>query len=313
MGGAWVEREVAFAWAFNLAYSFHMPLFAFLSAYVLAGREKRPSEQLGRRALQLLVPYVAWVLIGGLLGGVPFGRLPAFVGAALLDPHASGAPWFLYALFGCFVVFTLVRARTKSEVALAVSAVPVAMLSLVPQTPCGDLLGMYDVALLYPFFVIGFLAATHRDAVDGQRRWLLPAGLVAWAALFIVVLPVMAPEASWWYLDYVARGLPGGFVLLLLARYGCALGGVITVFFLYDHVRGWLRDGQAFLGERTLGIYVVHGLILTALARLTDNLAVLTVATLTAALAITLVLERLPGVRGVLLGIWPRQTARPNR
>lgn len=45
--------------AFRFIYSFHMPLFFFVSGY-LANRGRWDSNVIRRRAIQLLIPFAAW-------------------------------------------------------------------------------------------------------------------------------------------------------------------------------------------------------------------------------------------------------------
>jgi hypothetical protein len=95
----WIERGVLDSFWLNVAYSFHMPLFAFLSSYVLLGREGRPLDLVGKRAVSLMLPYVVWVIVGYLsVGTFSLRGVADYLGTRLVYPQSPGAPWFLCAL-----------------------------------------------------------------------------------------------------------------------------------------------------------------------------------------------------------------------
>lgn len=75
---------------FQFIYSFHMPLFLFISGYLTCrGSFKR--WNIGKRALQLLLPFITWALIS------PFLESRAFTIKPFLYPDTG--LWFLYNLF----------------------------------------------------------------------------------------------------------------------------------------------------------------------------------------------------------------------
>lgn len=94
-------------------YSFHVPLFLFISGYFYREEEERaPLLYLKKKAKRLLVPYFAWNLVYGLLawglrafGGFSMGE-PISLKSLFLDPFLNGyqfiynfAAWFVPVLF----------------------------------------------------------------------------------------------------------------------------------------------------------------------------------------------------------------------
>ena len=98
-----------------LFYSFHMPMFFFLSGMFAARSVYRPTgEFLSNKARTILYPYILWSLIQG---GVNIAisahtnrpmTTAALAYAILLDPYSVF--WFLYCLFFCMI---LILALTK--------------------------------------------------------------------------------------------------------------------------------------------------------------------------------------------------------
>ena len=307
VGTVWVQTSSLNSLLLNVAYSFHMPLFAFLSAYVLFGREGSPGSLVRKRALGLLLPYAVWVGISWVLYGprTLAGTIDYFKVRALY-PQSPNAAWFLYALFGCFLLFAIVRAlkgRDRMLIASAVLMMGVLVLPWVSSNP----LGITDIAWLYPFFVMGYLSSEHAEELRAHRMVLMVSGVVVWAALLPFIWPVLVPELNWWYPELReflhSMHLPGAVVVLYAVRYTCAAAAITALYSLYDYVRGRALTWQAWVGRRTLGMYVIQPYILMLVSRtISQNWVVLAVAAFGGSLALTWLLEQNRYTRLVLLG-----------
>ena len=96
-----VAGHVWFAPGVRLAtYTWHVPIFFVLSGY-LASRV-RLGELVRRRALSLLLPYAAWLVLIGVLLGAVRDPLRLLAGGAQL-PHGFTAFWFVTAFFVAIV------------------------------------------------------------------------------------------------------------------------------------------------------------------------------------------------------------------
>ncbi len=100
---------------YSWVYLFHMPVFFFLSGWLVRGRRPRPqSESLAQYAGTLLYPYMVWGLLTWLahLAGDAIGATnsPANVWAPVLLLYSpSAGPWFLYVLFMIHVLWLIVE------------------------------------------------------------------------------------------------------------------------------------------------------------------------------------------------------------
>ncbi len=316
-GIGWVRMTPGVDAALTAIYSFHMPLLAFVSGLAFSRSSVGYGRSfLGRRAAGLLVPYFAWLGVAWLVVGdrTPAGLL-RFFGSAAIDPQSPGALWFLYALFASSVVLAAVMALGGSDRALVASAAVVGLGGMLPLGAYSNVLGLSDVAWLYPFVAAGVIVARHRTSLE-RSRLLVPLALVLWTASLPFVWPVVVPGPRWWFPGVTAALAPLGTsvaslvakALWALVRVAGALAGTYVAFWLGTRVRGALLTGCAWLGRRTLGVYATHSLILLALAPLVAPLAIaarvvaLIVLALVAALAITLLLERWGVTRKVFLG-----------
>lgn len=273
-------------WLVKAMVAFDMPLFAFLSGWVLSGREgRRPLPFLGRKVLTLIVPYAAWIAIELPFRHVAWVDLVPRLALAHINPHAGLQMWFLWVLFGMFVIFTVTRLISASSVWTAVVAIAVGAVLLLPPTA---VLGVDKIAWLYPFFILGYLAARHRD-----RLWRF-AGVAA-----VVAVAALAGVALLGY-AHVA------------ARFAAALAGMLGSFGLYAVLPRSLLHVQAWIGRRTLGVYGGQMLVLPYLVVGSGptGAALSWAIVLAASCVLVLVLERILPLRAVFLGRWPRSHAR---
>jgi surface polysaccharide O-acyltransferase-like enzyme len=277
--------------------AFNMPLFAFLSGWVLSGREGHdPLRFIGKKALALVVPFIAWVAIELPIRHVKTADILPRLGTALMNPHAGLQMWFLLVLFWMFVIFIVARAISRTSLWLAATGIAMGALLLLPlpQTMAID-----KIAWLYPFFILGYLAARHRSAVGGRRGLAIKAvgAVIAVLAVFVlkdvalrfdlallgmavcglvyVPLPrrVLTPQA---WLGQRSMGVYGGqMVLLPFLIVGAGLGPAFST--------PWFTVGQGWIGA-----IASWALVLTAVA------------------ALTWVLEHIPPLKWVLLGQWPK-------
>jgi fucose 4-O-acetylase-like acetyltransferase len=254
-------------------FSLHMPLFFFLSGMTASIQYRRTGVDLSRRAWALLTPYATWLI---LLTFTLSAALVSKLGLAALNPRAG--LWYLYVLFALWLVLWLLdRLPGRLEVGvIALCAIFIVAphvggiepysgqqladlasnrLSAVNTGP--GLLGWRSVAWFFPFFGAGFL--TTSDMLRSRLRswrWVLPA--LAWTALIALAWPPIAvpgevPATS-------GFGLNGYFYAIY--RYALAFAGTAAAIGILNPVRGVLRSGLAWLGQRTLAIYLVHGLFL---------------------------------------------------
>lgn len=215
--------------AVEFMVSFDMPLFVFLSGFVLFGREgSDPRAFLKRRALSLLVPYFAWVSVEMLRLRVPIAKWPETLGWAAIQPHRSYQMWFLWVLFALFVVFTLTRMVSRADVALAAVGIGAEACRFLPTIKTA---GLDKIFLLMPYLVLGYLVAKHREAIRHHEPVIALAGVAVFAGLSVFPNPTV----------------PGQLVT--------AVAGITTAWALYRLLpESWVVF-QARLGRRSLGIY----------------------------------------------------------
>jgi len=269
-------------WAVAFMLSFDMPLFTFLSGYVLFGREgTHPLRFLRGKALALLVPYFAWVAVATVQRHIPPRNwLSRMLGSAV-NPHLGFQMWYLWVLFAIFVLFTLARLVSTSDLLIGGLALICGAALLLPLP---DLLGADKVAWLFPFLVFGYLAGKYRGALRRYDLALAAAGVAAFVAL------------TWLH--------PGG----VAARFATGLSGVAAWWAVFRALPRPFISAQARVGRLTLGIYGGQMVLLPYLIVGSGWLGFVAseASVLAGATALAWLLSKTPVTRAAFLGQWPR-------
>jgi fucose 4-O-acetylase-like acetyltransferase len=268
--------------------SFDMPLFVFLSGYVLFKREgSSPVVFLQRKALALLVPYFAWVSVEMLIERVPVGQWASTLGWAAIQPHHSYQMWFLWVLFVLFVVFTLVRLVSRADLWLVAVGLVFGAIRFLPRNTTA---GLDKIALLLPYLVLGYLCAKHRDALRPYDRWIAVLGVPSFAAMSVIAQPSVP------------------------VQFAVAVGGIVTVWALHRLLPTPVVSAQAWVGRKSLGIYagqmVMLPIVLVGAGWL--GVALSEITTMVASTLLARALEATAVTRAVFLGQWPRPGAKPH-
>ncbi|HLH68520.1 MAG TPA: acyltransferase [Candidatus Dormibacteraeota bacterium] len=258
---------------------FCVPAFLFASGLALYRSHGRPADPLcflRRRWLRILVPWLVWAPV--------YAAADVLLGRLSPDPK-DVAVWFAYG--GGHLYFLLLIA----QLSLLLPALPtcrrwlvgLAALVLAAQLAL-DALHTYGPpasgALAWPYtyltpveapfwagwFLLGCLAGWAYDRHLTRLAWLWPLSLAATVASSVAVLMEgRAVPEDWWRQGtnaflWPAVVLQGFTVALTLLWGGRRLAGVVSAAWLWRPVRG--------LSQHSLGVYVIHVLLLDLLGAL---------------------------------------------
>lgn len=240
----WQDAWASITWALK---PIRMPLFFLISGMFAASAVHRPWAQVRRRVLTPAWLYVVWLL---LLCGfylvettTPANRVHSWteLGPELLLPSTS--MWFLYAMAAYLVLARLLR-RVPPAVVVTVALAVSASVSL------WGIDANNRVAVLSHF--VYFAAGAHYPHV--VRRV---------AAAHVRLLPLALAFAAAATLVGMLH-VPLSFKVVGLSALGLPLG-LIAARRLTDT---WAGQPLAWLGSRTLQVYVLHLIVIGALASL---------------------------------------------
>ncbi|MDR3686262.1 MAG: acyltransferase family protein [Coriobacteriia bacterium] len=312
MGPFWIPLATAWSLPLNVLYSFHMPLFAFVSGLVMwPPRGRSLAEGIASRARSLLVPYFAWFVI---LYATNWSPHPSGgFGPALLDALLGrDGLWFLYALFVSTAVVLCLERVARPRWVLSLAALVAIACSSGFAFAVPNVLYLSDVLWIFPFVVLGYLMGPFKSHVIEHGRLVAASGFVVFMPLFAMRYPVEV--ASLQPINrltaLLGRSAPGGTTpgltvssLSVLLPYACGCAAVVALYGLYLGRTGTAIDIQAWLGRKSLGIYAMHGPVVWWLASHgVRDVAVLTSVSLGLCVLATALLERIPLLQAVLLG-----------
>lgn len=135
---------------FRLIYSFHMPLFMWASGYVNY-REKIVLNVLKRRALQLVLPFVAWVTLHAVVTMNLHYWIDVFY-----NPTIS--VWFIWDLFLiiCFTTGIDYWCEKKQKSSLIILPLVYVILQVGIKACHTEILGISHTLDLGVFYIIGY-------------------------------------------------------------------------------------------------------------------------------------------------------------
>ena len=244
---------------FKCIYMFHMPLFFFVSGYLMAySLKKHPIGDLLRsRAWGLMVPFFSWGLLGigvaCVLNRADLARRG--VAAVLFDP-AQLPIWFIWFLLTLFLSTGLLLASVWLKSWLGKFAFPVG-LALLWAVPVHGFLSFYYVKWFYLFYLAGYVVSRHgADLVRRLNHWIV----MGVALGLFVFLALHWTKNDFVYVNQMRLGfLNGPDVLRLAYRYLVGFLGIALVFFIGERLS---RHGAgrllSWVGFYSLDIYLIQ-------------------------------------------------------
>lgn len=234
----------------SVVYSFHMPLFFFLSGlFVEHSFNKRGAKRfLADKLGSIAYPYVIWSV---LQMSVEFifsshtQRAVRFSDILAIPYRPWEQFWFLYALFLMYVVYTLLNRTGKYSTFTIAGLAGILLLFPLPTS----LFVLHGFSEHFIFFAAGILLA--RYLINGEQ----PNPSIWMGILFLVTFVAAAYFTFEWQIS--PQRLPVGrhpFYFLLLAGLGTAAVIYISQYLASRNAFSFLK----ILGVYSLQIYLAH-------------------------------------------------------
>jgi fucose 4-O-acetylase-like acetyltransferase len=283
-----------------------MPLFTLLAGFAFGYGTPRPFwKQVGHRARLLLIPYVAWGIIGGL--ATASAITPAEVWrVTYLTLLGQAGPWFLLALF-VFEVILLGMRKISQRPALLLAMTVAAMFAaagvraLVPGLD-ETYRTVFDIQKYLLFYVVGYLACVNRQTWARHARTAVVAAAVA---LPLGLAYKLLDGAT--IFEGEMGALPGRGVLTWGFGFGVQIAISLSACLLaFAAVRRFAPERLhpvAWLGTMSLGVYLVH-IMLRGVVTLPGwaGVALAFAFGTIVSVAVTYLITRVPVLDAVLLG-----------
>lgn len=286
-------------WLYSVIYTFHMPLFFFVSGYVAKKLVTKPvakTELLKQRLLRLMVPYCVWAVI----------YLPMKIIMAehvrfsdeykwysfFLGNNPDGQLWFLYVLF-VISIFMIFFVTSKNISALTILFMIGSILA--PLIPFS--IGFTSITLTFSLYQVGFFFLGTLTAVKFDYNKVttnITAFIISAVVLvsYSVVLWIRKEEV--WFLQAIVA---------LCAIYVCLFVSALIA-------KTKVKAPFIYLGKKSMEIYLLHGPLLVIgrilLPVIIHNtyvyLLVLSLISIVISLAISFVINKIKIARLLLFG-----------
>lgn len=226
----------------NFIYSFHMPLFMFISGYSSNLRNKGIVETIKKRCKQLLIPYFFWsvVVVFFLPGGLFFVMFEA------------PAYWFLLLLFIIIIInslSTIVSTYTGCRQEY-INLMVFVLLLLIKYIMPINILSLNILCYHFLFFSLGYFFKIYQEKFSAlyKNSFLF----IMLMTLFIICSLFYRRNES----PLIFNNLPSGIYFIITGTLGSL--ALLSLFLKkFDYKSVVLEN----LGTNTLGIYVIHLLI----------------------------------------------------
>jgi len=252
--------------AFLIIYSFHMPLFMYISGYITYGRVGfNKKEWLLNKFSILIIPFFSWMLLSYVLSFLTiFGIYPPYtiVSGGIIHYiaytiiHPNNGLWFLWALFGIYIPFLFAQ---KLEIwfrdfAYLITAALLSVILIPPFSSYRFWFGLNYIQYYFVFFTAGYLIAKH------QIDWIRV--IKYFEIISLLLFPVLL---FFWIKLYPLQSFIGHAVesnlaplLALIYQYTLGFTGIFFVVYLFSHINYRSLNILAWLGTITLNIYAAH-------------------------------------------------------
>lgn len=230
----------------SVIYSFHMPLFFFLSGLFFASSlDRKGKKQFIISKIDTIVyPYIIWSLLQGSIGVAlsHYTNTPSNLNDLFsLFTHPQAQFWFLYALFMVFIVATVLYKKDKFHFILPILIV-LSIGLYIFQSSITNSFHLDYITNYMVFFLFGSLAIRYSQTIASIN--------VGTTVAMLCVLVLL----EWIFHGYLGlRYTDAGFFSLLIALIAISFIVCFSVLLARTPIT-WLRR----LGELSMVIYLMH-------------------------------------------------------
>ncbi|WP_167531137.1 acyltransferase family protein [Butyrivibrio proteoclasticus] len=251
-------------WIYKAIYSFHMPLFMFISGITISNKQNEWGKWIVRKAKALIIPFVVWLIIPWVFKRNWSGFLHYLL-EVFWDPTITY--WFLISLFFNHAVYALSRSffKVKSDViTLKIVMIDMAIVALASVLNLIHLpLGIANISYYYFFYIIGYYVNQFQIVSKVNKITYKIIVLVFSGGIWLLLLSmwkrggcvnVMADNSNTQILSSVMTMIAGRGV-----SYLNALFGIMMLVSMTDILMHFIPTKYTeYVGRNTMEIYLLH-------------------------------------------------------
>lgn len=298
-----VVGHVCTGWFRDFIYTFHMPLFFFISGYLY--RQVSFGLFFSKKFRQLLIPYAAFLVslmapyivyklyIGDFTGVIELLRSAVLGGRWLTGWYSVF--WFMTCLFFTQQIFNAVQLRCNSErvYLLVLISLAISYLNMYQYPELKVLLSLNTVFVAIPIFYLGTLYQKKRI----ELNWL-------WVVVVLAIITIIFSNyRSEFDVDY--KNAKYGFPIIALIM---AVGMTAVIIFLSEALAkiSLVREILSYFGAASMTIFFCHQAIQINLKHLVglESYAVLIILTLLISAVAHYLFGRFSLTRQLFLGVY---------
>lgn len=239
---------------FKIIYSFHMPLFMFLSGYTafFSNKQINSFEFIKRKFINLIVPFFSWGIFVGyiILNNYSGSSFKEYLRKLILYPDYG--LWFLWVLFFNFVILTIIvriQKYTKIKYDIIIPIIVILIIRVIPTSILG--IGLFKWHL--PFFLLGYYTSRNSIEVNKYCRLFKEASYVLFPLLLL----------GWNRVDEKITFNFNNKFIILGYKYFVALMGITIVYYTIEKMdKNIIYKKLSSIGRYTLDIYAIHAYLL---------------------------------------------------
>lgn len=244
--GHTIEYTQNLNWIFLIIYSFHMPVFVFISGYFFKGNKKSILKPISVYIVFQLIYFLVYKLI--LKDNITFNLQPIWL------------LWYIFALFVWNVIaymIKLINNKTK------IFGYAFLIISIVLSLICGyfDSIGrawsVSRIITFLPFFLLGYFYRNNNIEILNKNSKILKCYIILAIICIIYFLSIPNINRIWFFGAYSYKN--GGYNIIFKTM--TCLFSIIMIY-MCTNFAPTKKTIISYIGKNTLNIYLYHGLII---------------------------------------------------
>lgn len=235
-------------------YSFHMPLFIFLSEAIYCegigqGKYKDVLAFVKNKCKRLLVPYfmvgifyVAPVMIMLNLTEWSFGQ---YIYQGLILGLNSRHLWFLWTLFFCFLIVRIMKKILDKGFAVQILVVVLSFVLAVFSNSFTNIFAIRNITYYLFYFLLGYLFHSRKEQIRKRMERKIYLSI---PCVIIIIYKILYVDSTIWNIIVAIAGILGCYVIGVNIKQSC-----------------YNRKLYKMIQKNSFGIYLIHPMIIYAL------------------------------------------------
>lgn len=195
---------------FNFIYAFHMPLFFFISGYLVFGRfGPTTGSWIYKKFRQLIIPYIIFTLFYFyvLFGRPIYDLTPVGVITTLFRYIVPDSAWFLPVLFESLLLLALCIKGEKIMGKISFALIFFLFSVFVPLFGLDSIPALHQIVAYTPYVMMGYLVCSYKETITEKLSAIEISGSLLFLILFIIkfygLLPGVNSSLFYQYYSYL--------------------------------------------------------------------------------------------------------------